>query len=120
MRRPWLPVVLWVLVIEGLMIWPHPPAAPQLINFPGIDKVVHLGLFGTLAALSARALGGTPRTWWPALLGAMLFGAFTEFEQSFIPSRSMDLGDFLADSAGAAIGLAMFAAWALRRRELRR
>jgi hypothetical protein len=32
----------------------------------------------------------------------------------------MDLGDFLADSAGAAIGLAMFAAWALRRRELRR
>jgi VanZ family protein len=37
-----------------------------------------------------------------------------------MPSRAMELGDLLADAAGAAIGLAMFAALAPTRRELHR
>jgi VanZ family protein len=45
---------------------------------------------------------------------------FTELEQHFIPSRSMELGDFLADAAGAALGFVAFTMWAQRRREFSR
>jgi len=120
MRRPWVAVALWALFIEALMLWPSPPDVPRGLNVTGLDKAVHALLFGVLAALAGRAGATRARPVWPALVGVVVFGAFTEFEQSFIPTRSMELGDFLADAAGAVIGLVVFAAWAPRRRELHR
>ncbi len=118
--RPWTAVVLWAVVIEALIIWPSPPAVPPSLDIVGLDKIVHAALFGVQAALAARALRTDARPWWPAFVGVVVFGAFTEFEQSFIPTRSMEMGDFLADAVGAAVGLALFAVWAPRRRELHR
>jgi len=86
----------------------------------GIDKLVHAGLFAVQAALTAGALGRHSRRWWLLLAVVILFGAFTEFEQHFIPSRSMGLGDLLADAAGAIVGLVVFAVWAPRRQESHR
>jgi VanZ family protein len=38
------------------------------------------------------------------MLGIALFGALDEWHQQFIPGRSMDLFDWLADFSGATIG----------------
>jgi len=93
---------------------------PRLLRSIGFDKIVHAGLFAVQAALGAWALEGSRRPTWPALLGAVAFGVVTELQQQLMPSRAMELGDLLADAAGAAFGFALFAALAPRRRELHR
>ncbi|MBA4070522.1 MAG: hypothetical protein C0497_01605 [Gemmatimonas sp.] len=118
-RRRWSWVVGWALLIEVLMLWPSPPDVPGLPWKVGLDKVAHAALFGVLAVLGAWALEERGRSWWPALVGAVAFGALTEVQQQLIPSRAMEMGDILADAAGAVIGLAMFAVLAPTRRELR-
>ncbi len=120
MRLRWLPAAAWALFIEALIVWPHPPSLPRAWNVPGIDKVVHAVLFGVMALLAVRAMATRGRAWFVVFVGTAAFGAFTEGQQYFIPSRSMELGDFLADTAGAAIALALFVTLARTRREFSR
>lgn len=118
MRERWRWVMAWAMVIEVLVLWPSPPDLSPRWMGGGFDKVVHASLFAVLAALAAWARDFDRRPLWPAAVGATLFGVLTEVQQHFIPSRSMELGDLLADAVGTMIGLALFAALALRRREL--
>jgi len=108
----------WAWVIEVLMLWPHPPNVPEPFRFIGLDKLVHATLFGVQAALTVRAMRGSGRPSWMALVAVVVFAAGTEIGQHFVPSRSAELADFLADSAGAGIGAGVFAVWARRRQEL--
>ncbi len=119
-RGRWTWVLGWAALIEMLLLWPSPPEVPPLFSSVGVDKIVHAVLFAVQAVLGAWALAVRGRSAWPALVGAIVFGAFTELEQHFMPSRAMELGDLLADAAGAALGLALFAALAPTRRELHR
>lgn len=119
-RGRWTWVVGWAVFIEVLVLWPSPPNVPQLLWGLGFDKIVHAGLFAVQAVLGAWALEERKRSAWPALVGAIAFGALTEVQQYLLPSRAMELGDFLADAAGAVVGLALFAALAPTRRELHR
>jgi VanZ family protein len=116
----WRAPLAWAAVIEALVVWPHPPDVPSAWNGLGLDKWFHAGLFAVLAVLIARELLNQSRPLWIAFTVAAAFGLFTEGEQYFIPSRSMELGDFLADATGAALGLLVFALWAQRRREFSR
>lgn len=120
MRGRWTWVVGWAVLIEVLLLWPSPPEVPRLLRSFGFDKIVHAGLFAVQAMLGAWALAASQRPAWPALVGANAFGALTELQQELMPSRAMELGDLMADAAGAAIGLAVFAALAPTRRELPR
>lgn len=120
MRGRWTWVVGWAVLIEVLLLWPSPPEVPRLLRSIGFDKIVHAGLFAVQAMLGAWALAASQRPAWPALVGATAFGALTELQQELMPSRAMELGDLMADAAGAAIGLAVFAALAPTRRELPR
>jgi VanZ family protein len=45
---------------------------------------------------------------------ASAFGASDEFHQAFVPGRTADVADWMADTLGAAIG-ALVATFALRR-----
>lgn len=119
-RGRWTWVLGWAVLIEVLLLWPSPPEVPRLFRSIGFDKIVHAGLFAVQAVLGAWALEERGRSAWPALVGAIAFGALTEVQQHLMPSRAMELGDFLADAAGAAVGLALFAALAPTRRELHR
>ncbi|MDP1890796.1 MAG: VanZ family protein [Gemmatimonadaceae bacterium] len=120
MRGRWTWVLGWAVIIELLLLWPSPPEVPRLLRGIGFDKIVHAALFAVQAMLGAWALAGSRRPTWPALAGAIAFAALTELQQLLIPGRAMELGDFLADAAGAAVGLALFAALAPTRRELHR
>jgi VanZ family protein len=42
---------------------------------------------------------------------AAAYAATDEWHQSFVPSRTADLGDVLIDSTGAAIGLMLVFLW---------
>lgn len=119
-RGRWAWVLGWAMFIEVLLLWPSPPEVPQLLRSIGFDKIVHAGLFAVQAVLGAWALEERGRPAWPALAGAIAFAALTEVQQHLMPSRAMELGDFLADAAGAALGLALFATLAPMRRELHR
>jgi VanZ family protein len=102
----WLPPLLWAAFILILTSIPgsHIPASP----FRNFDKVVHLTIYGVLGWLAARAWVNGARGTAAALVALAFvscFGAFDEWHQQYIPQRSMDLLDWAADTAGAAIGV---------------
>jgi VanZ family protein len=85
------------------------------------DKLLHLLEYAALGALlvpGLRLAGFSPGG---ALLLAValasLYGATDEFHQSFVPGRTADLFDWVADTLGAALGAstATAATLALRR-----
>jgi hypothetical protein len=119
MSRPrWGPPIAWAAVI--LLLTSIPGSELQdvsALGFPGADKVVHGLLYGVFGWLAARAwLRPLPslRPLLRVLAGIALFALLDEWHQQFIPGRSMDALDLLADLAGASAGLVAAAAW-LRR-----
>jgi VanZ family protein len=88
------------------------------IGFRFTDKAVHLGMYGVLGFLMGRAMDnstGTARV--RASLGAFLFcvalGAADEWHQLYIPGRTAEVADWMADSTGGLVGAA---AWILKSR----
>ncbi|HSM91322.1 MAG TPA: VanZ family protein, partial [Anaeromyxobacteraceae bacterium] len=81
------------------------------VHVPHLDKVLHAGAYGVLAALAARgllALGWTARrTLGIALVAASLYGVTDELHQAFVPGRDADPLDWAADTAGAVAGAAL-------------
>jgi VanZ family protein len=85
-------------------------ALPEVIApGPGFDKVAHFGVYGLLGALLARAFFGTtrmgtvPTIFLAAVLGG-LYGVTDEIHQSFVPARSAEVLDAVADAAGSLAG----------------
>jgi VanZ family protein len=114
----WLPVAAYMAVIFVFSSIPNPPTVSQ----PGSDKVLHILLYGGLAALLVRALAGgfdrpvTMRIVFVAVVVSALYGATDEFHQYFVPPRQMDAWDLAADGVGAlASALALYAAHTIRR-----
>ncbi len=116
--RPWWPALAWAAVILIITSWPNPnlPVAPV-----GTDKGVHGGMYFVLGVLSARALRMTgarrPRDVAALLAALVTFGMLDEVHQAWIPGRSADIADWVADTTGGALGLALSLATAPRRRE---
>jgi VanZ family protein len=88
---------------------------PNLQRLPGgmSDKSGHSIGYAMLAGLLLRAFaGGRLRgvTWargFLAILLATLYGVTDEFHQLFVPGRSADRYDVLADCLGASLGVAL-------------
>lgn len=97
------------------------------ISVPFVDKLVHAAIYGILGALVARALRhGTARppsammTVAFVVVAASCLGALDEIHQSFVPGRSPDVLDGVADAVGAALGSAAYVSFSRRRREASR
>lgn len=102
-------------VLIGIFVATSLPSPPPMPNQS--DKVVHFVAYGALGAAVAWARGA--RGWvgalpWICVLSVL--GGVDEWHQSFIPSRSMDVRDWLADTVGAAGGFSLATAL-LQRRE---
>ena len=103
----WLPPVIWAGLIFAATSFPTSGLPP---TFPHTDKLAHFIIYGILALLLYRAFRMERRygPWAAVLLSilvASIYGALDEYHQSFIPTRTTDLFDWLADTAGAAITL---------------
>jgi len=87
-------------------------------RIPYGDKVGHLGLVGTLSLLCNLAIPPRPATLSTRFITLttwvlLVFLSLEELAQAFIPTRTCDFFDWLADLAG--LGLGQFAASLLRR-----
>jgi VanZ family protein len=122
LRRLALFVALaWLVVLFYLS---HQPILPVPMVFSFQDKVVHALAYGVLAALllAARRPGadGYSRAQiLGSILIASLYGITDEWHQSFVPARSPDFWDWVADTTGAVIAVLLIAHVIRRRRVLR-
>ena len=108
----WIPVLLWAAFILTATSIPTVPVAPAA----GTDKLGHLAMYAVLGFLALRAAwDGTPRTIAVTLAAIALFGAVDEWHQHFLPTRSAEFADWVADVAGATLGAGSLAALKLRR-----
>lgn len=78
----------------------------------GTDKIIHIGLFAVPAFLLRRI---TSR-WWPVLVLALHAPASELLQWRFVPHRSGDVLDLVADLIGVGLGMGA-AAWLRRRQE---
>jgi VanZ family protein len=96
------------------------PVLPE-VGFVASDKLLHAAAFGGLALLAARALHwlkpADPATYklaWGCAVSSWL-GFLLELCQAFVPYRSADVWDWIADTFGAllatGVALVVFKCW---------
>lgn len=100
-----LPVILWMSLIYFLSSLSFSNLPPMVT---GTDKVVHMTIYAVLCGLMHRALRFQPsaRIASMSLILAFsmtpIYGISDELHQLFVPGRSCDIMDLLADLTGAA------------------
>ena len=103
----------WAALILALTSVPG-SAVPD-VGVQSGDKLVHLLLYGVLGALALRSVRDPARPLRSVLivtLAVSCFGALDELHQFFVPGRSADFIDWLADSIGGITGAVLVAATA--------
>ena len=101
-----LAAVFWAILIFYLS---NQPSIDAPMLFPGQDKLFHLVAFGILGFLVMGTLqtsqnGYRQQQLWLVALAVMLYGISDEFHQYFVPGRSVDVYDVLADALGGLLG----------------
>ncbi len=122
-RGFWTLAVLWAAVIFGLSSIPG-RAFP---NVPGLgyDKLLHgivYAVFGGVSFLAARSTWSLRAAWLVigCALAAVIYGLSDEFHQSFVPGRTADLWDVVADGIGGLLGALAAAGFSLVSRRWQR
>lgn len=117
-KSGWLRKGFWAAAIALLLFF---SSSRSHVMSPGItridDKFAHFAVYGLLGTLVCRLGCGWRAAGW-ALLVASAYGASDEWHQSFVPGRSTDLRDWIADTLGAASAIALYAGWPRYRRWL--
>jgi VanZ family protein len=107
-RRLWrtILVLLW-MVVSYLALTPSPQNGPDL----GWDKLNHTSAFVALAFAAWLGFAQARRSQRLWMLVLLAYGGGIEILQLYVPGRSCEWGDLLADAVGIAVGafLAMLA-----------
>jgi len=112
--------LLLALAWMGVLFYlSHQPSLPAPMLFPGQDKLFHAIVYGILgflllASRTPSAQGYTSAQLRGSVLVASLYGISDEFHQYFVPGRSSDVWDWVADTIGALIAVSLLA-WLSRR-----
>ncbi|MCI0595447.1 MAG: VanZ family protein [candidate division Zixibacteria bacterium] len=107
MKKPlshWLPPLGYALLIFGLSSIES--ASLPSLRFALGDKFIHLGEYGLFGFLFARLfvqLGWKHPYLWAALI-ASFYGATDEIHQFYVPGRTMEVYDWIADTLGGLFG----------------
>ena len=117
--RYFIPICLYCALIFWLSSMPDPPIPTnRLFSFPGRDKVAHLVLYGGLGALLSigiRYSNDLPKPWiqwYVPVAFAILYGITDEIHQLYVPNRSFEVLDLVADGTGATLAqLGLFILW---------
>ena len=101
----WLFLMCILFVIPGSAL----PEQSWFIDIQ-LDKWIHIGLFSVLIFLWCSSFQlGLPGTAWIIIILAITYGLLVEFVQkTWIPNRSFDLYDVIADGIGSIIGLVVW------------
>lgn len=102
-NRAWL----WPIVLAALIFFASGRSEVAGPDVQHIDKLTHFAVYGLLGTLVVRLRSG--RRWsWTALALVSLYGLTDEWHQSFTPGRIVELGDWVADTVGAAVAIALY------------
>ncbi len=111
---PMLPTIVVTIVILYLTLYPDPVPSDMMPLFPYADKVVHLLMFLGMGGCLLFDLGRIDKIVVGlkllicCVLIASLFGGLIELLQGMMAmGRSCDVYDWLADSVGAIVGVAL-------------
>ena len=103
----WLPVIVYCAAI---FIQSSFPTSQRIPDWRNLDKVLHVAAYAILGVLFFRALStGRFSTNHKAavilsILFSGLYGLSDEVHQSFVPGRSAEAADVLADFMGGILG----------------
>ncbi len=122
------PAVTWLIVSTVLFTLPAPafPTEKWTDRIPIFDKWVHLGIFIILSILSCKAVYEankvTEKLFQRFILIGMVcfvYGVAIEFIQLYwVPFRSFDAGDIIADGVGSLLGVIISIQWYKKNRPL--
>ena len=107
----WFPILLYCLLIFIQSSRPSPDITP---HWPYFDKVLHFTAYALLGALFLRAFKTTRIKHHLKLILALsvlfssLYGISDEIHQSFVPHRTADVMDALADMLGSIAGVYLY------------
>ncbi len=115
--------LFWGLFLFTLTSWPSPPSVPIVSAIPDFDKLVHFCLYGVEGFLLYRAVrwrgpAGFSFARVIAITAVMaVWGTIDEVHQMWIPGRSTEVGDVIADVCGAITGASVSSALSGRTRK---
>lgn len=107
----WFPVLAYCGLIYFQSSRPSPQNLPEI---PYLDKLLHVGAYALLGVLFMRALRTSALGNKPAalmvlsILLAALYGVSDEIHQYFVPFRTAELLDVLADFLGSLLGVLFY------------
>ena len=107
----WFPILVYCLLIY---IQSSHPSIQSQPDWPFIDKILHFAGYALLGALFLRAFKTTPikqnlkLVLILSVLLSALFGISDEIHQSFVPFRTADPMDVLADILGSIAGVYLY------------
>jgi VanZ family protein len=93
-------LIVLIAAVTYLALTPRPPEGIDL----GWDKLNHLAAFTSLAFTASMAHPDSPRVRLGWLLALLAFGGLIEIGQHFVPDRSGEWPDLIADAVGVALG----------------
>jgi len=113
-KPSFIPLILWFILSTILLTLPG-SAFPEenCLGKIYFDKWVHIGMFAIMTFLGCWAIHKKiadrqklRKTFLYIAALALLYGIIMEFVQKyFIPNRSFDVGDIIADGVGCAVGV---------------
>jgi VanZ family protein len=109
--RLWGPVAAYMAAIF------YVSSLPQPLVPPGGDKPWHLLAYLGMGVLTARAVAGGLGAWisWRAAVIAaaiaLSYAVTDEVHQMFVPGRSAQLSDLIADAMGVVAGVSLIWLW---------
>lgn len=111
MLKFWFPVLIYSVMIFGVSSLQGTGAKPL---FSGFDKLIHIVEYAPYGCLIARALENTVFNGhsrkvlvWTMVL-VLCYGVSDEIHQYFVPGRTMDIFDVLADVLGGTLGCVLY------------
>jgi len=113
-KPSFIPAICWLIISTVLLTIPGSSFPKK--NWLGtiwIDKWVHIGIFTIMSVLWCRAIlqkhyekKRLKNIFWGLGIIWLSYGIGMEFVQKYyIPNRSFDMGDIIADAAGCTIGV---------------
>lgn len=103
-----LTILVTILILIGILM---PGDSVPSVGIPGIDKVVHFGMFFTFTAtfcleyvMGYKKLPKIPYL----VIGVACFAISTEIMQLFAANRSFDLKDFAVDMVGCIVAIGLW------------
>lgn len=113
----WFPVIIYSGIIYFVSAIPNLKTPGDQLN---LDKLIHFGEYMPLGFLISRALHKTNQglslrfLFIVTLILTILHAMGDEFHQSFVPGRSGDWPDALADSIGGMVGGSIYLAQCMK------